>query len=72
MLFLVTPRSVQSAWCNYEIGAARALEKEVMIALRHIDPQAMPAGLKRFQASVVESTRQLTELVKLLLKKCAG
>jgi len=36
VLFLVTSRSVTSTWCNYEVGAARALEKQVVCACRHV------------------------------------
>jgi len=69
VLFLITPSSISSDWCNFEIGAARALEKEVVCALRHVEAQKIPSALRRFQAIQVQTTRQLNDLIKSLTKK---
>lgn len=70
-VFLITPSSITSEWCNYEIGAARALEKDVVCALRHVEAKTLPSGLRRFQAIEIQTTRQLNQLIKSLKNKCS-
>jgi hypothetical protein len=69
VLFVVTQRSRGSEWCSYEVGAARALGKEVQCVLRHASANELPLALKRFQAIEVQTTRQLNKLIKALAEK---
>ncbi len=68
VLFLVTSRSVTSTWCNYEVGAARALEKQVVCACRHVSTAGIPLALRRFQAIDVQTERLVTKLVRTIVE----
>jgi hypothetical protein len=72
VLFLVTHNSLKSEWCSYEVGAARALNKRVVCALRHVESADLPAALKRFQAIPAQDSSQLKQLVETILKICSG
>ena len=67
-VFLATPRSATSEWCNYEIGAARALEKQVVCGFRHIATAEIPQALRRFQAIDIQTARGVARLVKMVAK----
>jgi hypothetical protein len=68
VLFLVTHNSLSSEWCSYEVGAARALDKRVLCALRHVAPERLPPALKRFQALPAQSAKQLKHVIDAIVR----
>ena len=55
IMLLVTKNSAQSAWLNYEVGAAFALGKQVTPILFHINSSELPPVLRSVQAIKFEN-----------------
>ncbi len=62
-LLVVTHKYLHSRWFDLEGGAAMASRKKVLLMLRHVERSEVPIPFDRFQSVVVQSSRQLDELV---------
>ena len=69
-LSVLTPRFINSRWCDLEGGAACASKREVMPVLRYVNPHDVPVPFSRFQAAVVENSEQLQRLIAVLKERC--
>lgn len=63
VLILITPRSNDSKWIMIEVGAAWALEKNLIPALMIVQPNELIEPISRFQARLIETPNQIENLV---------
>ena len=55
VVWLVSPDSVESKWCNWELGEVTRLSKRLLpVRIRPIDPATLPAGLGRIHVLPAE------------------
>lgn len=71
VVFLATPAALKSHWCTLEIGAALAMKKQIIPALRGIRPKELPDFLRRFQAVTVKTIEQRDKLIQFLKTLCS-
>lgn len=69
LVVLLTPRSVGSDWISMEVGAAWALGKRITPILMHVDREALPSLMNRYQSHPIETRAQFTELVEQLSER---
>ena len=62
-VLVVTPQALLSHWCRTEAGAAWGLDRRIVLALRHVRPDALTEPLKSYQARIVETRQQQTDLL---------
>ena len=71
ILLLLTPRSKDRLWVTLEIGAAWALEKDIVPALVQVSPSELGDPIRHFQARVIETSVQRNRLVEELAEELA-
>ena len=72
ILLLLTPNSKDRRWILLEIGAAWALEKDIVPALVHVSPSELEAPLSHYQARKIETATDRNRLVEELAKELAA
>ena len=70
MVFIVTPSALESDFCKLELGAALALGKPIVPALRHVAVEKLPEVLRCFQAIDIQATGYAAKLVDRLRELC--
>ena len=71
VVWLVSPESVSSKWCNWELGEVTRLKKRLVpVTVRGIDPAALPEALGKIQllpaAGTFSIEQDLADLVETL------
>lgn len=72
ILLLLTPNSKDRRWILLEIGAAWALEKDIVPALAYVSPSELEAPLSHYQARKIETATQRNRLVEELAEELAA
>ncbi len=60
---MITPRSINSEWLNLELGAAWALQKEIIPVLLNVEIKDINDILNMCQACILESEDQVNKLI---------
>ncbi|MEM9299304.1 MAG: toll/interleukin-1 receptor domain-containing protein [Bacteroidota bacterium] len=63
VIVLLTPRSINRPWVLIETGAAWALDKPLVPALKFVDTNQIVDPLKEYQGRVIETSNQVDRLV---------
>lgn len=63
VIVLLTPRSINKPWVLIETGAAWALDKPLVPALKFVDTNQMVDPLKEYQGRVIETSNQVDNLI---------
>lgn len=72
ILLLLTPNSKDRRWILLEIGAAWALEKDIVPALVQVSPSELEDPIRHCQARVIETSAQRNRLVEELAEELAA
>lgn len=72
ILLLLTPNSKDRRWILLEIGAAWALEKDIVPALVQVSPSELEDPIRHYQARVIETSAQRNRLVEELAEELAA
>lgn len=67
---IVTPKSLQSNWCKYELGAAVVLQKVILPVLLRGSFARLPDIIQRFHGMLVRKSDDLNQLVDRLVDIC--
>jgi hypothetical protein len=70
VVFIVTPSALESDFCKLELGAALALGKPIVPALRHVAVEKLPEVLRQFQAIDIQATGYAAQLADRLKGLC--
>jgi hypothetical protein len=72
LLMLATPTGITSKWCNWEVGAAWGLDKQIVPALRQISEQQLPEVLRLFQWRWARTREEQETLIRYIKEICLG
>jgi hypothetical protein len=72
LVVLITPRARNSWWVKFEVGAAWALEKELIAALMFVKASNLIEPIRKYQARRVETPDQIIAFVNELAGRRSG
>ncbi len=70
IVFIATPSALESDFCKLELGAALALGKPIVPALRHVAVEKLPEVLRQFQTIDIQATGYAAQLADRLKALC--